>query len=62
VGVGADLVQFVWSFGDGSPTTVTTVPGVSHAYPVAGQFSVALYVVDSLGRRSATKVVALTVQ
>jgi PKD repeat protein len=62
VGVGADLVQFVWGFGDGSPTTVTSVPGVSHAYPAAGDYSVTLYVVDSLGRRSATKVVALTVQ
>jgi hypothetical protein len=34
---------------------------VSHQYNVAGSFNVTLYVVDSLGRRSATTIVTLTV-
>jgi PKD repeat protein len=62
VGAGADIVQYVWNFGDGSPSATTTIPGVAHAYPVAGQYSVSMYIVDSLGRRSTAKVVPLTVQ
>jgi PKD repeat protein len=62
VGLGATISQYVWTFGDGTPGATTTDPAVSHSYNAAGSFNVTLYVVDSLGRRSATTVVSLTVQ
>jgi chitodextrinase len=61
VGPGATLDQYIWNFGDGT-TATTTVAAASHNYGTAGQYSVSLIVVDSLGRRSAPKVVPLTVQ
>jgi len=61
VGAGATIASYVWTFGDGTPGATTTVPVVSHQYNVAGSFNVTLYVVDSLGRRSATTIVTLTV-
>jgi PKD repeat protein len=62
VGLGATITQYVWTFGDGTPGATTTDPAVSHPYNAAGSFNVTLYVVDSLGRRSTTTVVTLTVQ
>lgn len=62
VGQGATISQYVWTFGDGGPGATTTDPAVSHPYNAAGSYNVTLYVVDSLGRRSLTTVVSLTVQ
>ena len=62
VGPGATITSYVWTFGDGTPGATTTDPAVSHQYNGAGSFNVTLYVVDSLGRRSATTVGTLTVQ
>jgi PKD repeat protein len=61
VGAGATITSYVWTFGDGTPGATTTDPVVSHPYSVAGSFNVTLYVVDSLGRRSSTTIVTLTV-
>jgi PKD repeat protein len=62
VGPGATITSYVWTFGDGTPGATTTDPAVSHPYNAAGSYNATLYVVDSLGRRSATTVVTLTVQ
>lgn len=39
--------QYIWSFGDNSPDTVTTVPTASHTYTKEGVFKVRLVSVDS---------------
>jgi PKD repeat protein len=62
VGPGATITSYVWTFGDGTPGATTTDPAVSHPYNAAGSYNATLYVVDSLGRRSPTTVVTLTVQ
>jgi PKD repeat protein len=61
VGQGATISQYVWTFGDGTQGATTTDPVVPHLYNAAGTYNVTLYVVDSLGRRSATKVGPLNV-
>ena len=61
VGQGATIAQYVWTFGDASSGPTTTTPVVTHPYNVAVSYNVPLYVIDSLGRRSVTKIVTLTV-
>jgi PKD repeat protein len=57
VGFGADLITYVWSFGDGS-----TAQGaiVTKQFDVAGTYPVTLRVTDNLGR-IATRTTAVTV-
>ncbi len=46
---GATIVRYEWNFGDGRFMT-TSGPDVTHAYSVAGVFTVTLVVTDSEGR------------
>ncbi len=39
--------KYVWTFGDGSPDTTTTVPNSSHTYPNVGTYKVRLISIDS---------------
>jgi PKD repeat protein len=39
-------LTYIWNFGDGSPTAITTVPVVSHTYNTKGNFTVSLTVND----------------
>ncbi len=63
VGVGATITEYTWDFGDGSSTTTTTVPAVSHTFPSVGApttvtpYPVILQVKDSFGRTAVTSVV-----
>jgi gliding motility-associated-like protein len=43
----ADAVKYYWTFGDGSPTVITTVPNVSHTYNSIGIFRVMQIAEDS---------------
>jgi len=49
-----DLSNFVWNFGDGSPTTSQNNP--SHTYTSSGVFNVTLSGVSSLGCRDTTQI------
>jgi PKD repeat protein len=42
----APIVNYVWNFGDGNITTVTT-PTITHVYTTHGNFTVSLTVIDS---------------
>jgi len=44
------IVSYSWNFGDGSPAATMTGPKVTHAYAVAGTFSVSLTVTDGAGQ------------
>ena len=44
-GIGGGIVQYQWSFGDGT-TETTTTPTVSHTYPKDGTVVVQLVVID----------------
>ena len=46
------IVSYSWNFGDGSPVVTTTGPKVTHAYAVAGTFSVSLTVTDAAGHKA----------
>jgi serine protease len=48
------IVNFSWSFGDGSSTAALTSAVVSHAYPATATYSVTLTVVDGAGQRSSS--------
>lgn len=39
--------KYEWSFGDGSPDTITTTPAVSHIYNATGNYLVRLISIDS---------------
>ena len=43
----ANAKTYEWTFGDGSPTTITTVPNISHTYTNIGTYTVTLVAVDS---------------
>jgi PKD repeat protein len=49
-----DVIDYSWSFGDGSSVDTGTSPTVSHAYGHAGSFSVQLTVTHSGGRTAST--------
>jgi PKD repeat protein len=51
-GLGHVINQYIWNFGDGSPT-VTGV-NVSHTFAVAAQYNVTLTVVDESGQQAST--------
>jgi PKD repeat protein len=61
VGLGATIVEYSWSFGDGTPNVVGTTPSVSHAYTSAGSYLVRLIVRDSLGRTGTTTITVVIV-
>ena len=45
----AGIVAYRWDFADDQSTVVTTVPGVTHAFGVPGEFQVRLTVTNTLG-------------
>jgi PKD repeat protein len=54
VGAGATIVEYRWSWGDGTSDTVTTEPRAQHTFDRVGTFTVRTTVVDSLGRTAST--------
>jgi PKD repeat protein len=48
------IVSFVWSFGDGTAQTTSTIATAAHDYAVKGKYLVTLKVVDTAGQ-SATR-------
>lgn len=60
VGVGATITNYSWSFGDGATASGANSLVVSHAYAVAGNYTVTLTITDSLGR-TATVTQSVTV-
>ncbi|MEM3699758.1 MAG: PKD domain-containing protein [Candidatus Bathyarchaeia archaeon] len=44
--MGAEIVSYVWDFGDGSPVVVESDPITTHAYAYAGSYKVTLTVKD----------------
>lgn len=59
VGAGATIQQWLWDFGDGTPTGSGN--RVTHSFATAGPYTVKLTVTDSLGRQ-ASKSTTVTVQ
>lgn len=47
-----DTLTYIWTFGDGSPTTETTSPTVTHEYSVVGVITASLTVRDDKGATS----------
>ncbi len=47
--IDGSIVQYQWSFSDGSPVLYTTAKIVHHSFPAAGSYSVKLTVVDDQG-------------
>lgn len=43
------IASYVWNFGDGSPTTIATVPTVSHIYQTSGNFTATVTETSSAG-------------
>jgi PKD repeat protein len=56
VGLGATIVEYVWVWGDGSASTVSTTPAASHLFATEGTHVVRLTVRDSLGRTGTTTI------
>ena len=50
VGAGATIVEYAWTWGDGSSNTVGTAAQASHSFSAAGTYVVRLTIRDSLGR------------
>lgn len=50
VGSGATIVEYTWSWGDGSSNTVGSAAQASHVFNSAGSYVVRLTVRDSMGR------------
>lgn len=46
---GTSLASYMWSFGDGSPTTTVTTPSTIHLYTTAGTYGVREIVTDNIG-------------
>lgn len=61
VGSPATIVEYSWSFGDGTDAVTASSPTASHQYSVAGSYIVRLTVKDSLGR-TATVTAGVTVK
>ena len=59
-GTGANITQYVFNWGDGSPEETHTNPLQTHVYAAAGTFTATVTVTDSLGR-TASKQVAVVV-
>ncbi|MEJ0102635.1 MAG: PKD domain-containing protein [Bacteroidota bacterium] len=43
----ANAKTYEWTFGDGTPTAITSVPNISHTYTTVGTYTVMLVSVDS---------------
>ena len=52
--VGDRIVDYTFTFGDGSPVVQTPTPTISHLYPAPGTYVATLRVRDSLGNFSTT--------
>ena len=50
VGAGATIVEYAWTWGDGSSSTVGSSAQASHVFNAAGTYVVRLTIRDSLGR------------
>ena len=59
-GTGANITQYVFNWGDGSPEETHTNPLQTHVYVSAGTFTATVTVTDSLGR-TAAKQLTMTV-
>src|SRR5439155_22585110 len=57
---GVPIVNYFWSFGDGTPNVGTSSPTTSHSYAAAGQFNITLTVLDAKGR-SGTLIRGMTI-
>jgi subtilisin family serine protease len=49
---GADVTQYRWDFGDGSPAVTTTEPTVTHTYAARRNYNVRVEATDVFGHRS----------
>ncbi|MBA2683486.1 MAG: PKD domain-containing protein [Gemmatimonadaceae bacterium] len=58
---GFALTEYKWSFGDGSAPVTTTTPSTTHAFAVAGHFTVTLQAIDSSKLVSKPFTLAITV-
>jgi len=47
----ADIVQYRWDFGDGSPFRTTAVPTISHIYDEPGTYTLRVEVTDEFGHK-----------
>ncbi|QIG40201.1 PKD domain-containing protein [Microbacterium sp. 4R-513] len=54
-----DALTYRWTFGDGTPTKVTSTPSTSHTFP-RGSWTASLKVVDAKGTYSAPATVRIT--
>jgi PKD repeat protein len=54
VGTGASIVNYTWTWGDGTSDTVTTTGQAQHTFGAAGTYTVRTTVRDSLGRTATT--------
>lgn len=49
---GGDALAYIWSFGDGTQATTTSLPSVGHTYAQAGTYTFKLLVADPDGGRA----------
>jgi len=57
---GGNVTNYVWNFGDGSPTVNQTTPIITHVYVAAGNYTVSLTIKDSAGlTNTVTKAVSI---
>lgn len=54
VGAGASIVEYSWTFGDGSPVVTTASAQTSHTFATPATYVVRLTVRDNLGRTATT--------
>lgn len=54
----APITSYAWNFGDGTPTNTTSSNTVQHVFALAGNYTVALTVTDSVSRTNLTSQLA----
>ena len=58
----ANIRQYLWTLGDTSTPTITTVPQISHTYTASGTYNLTLKITDKLGcRKTVTSAVPLLI-